>query len=384
MGVNYCVRPTTVRNGGVRFIKSGNMGVSKTTIALVMSSFCIGGLASQNPHGENLAIDCAACHSPEGWAIAASSWNAGELVNPYGSEGKKAFSHNETAFPLTGQHCNLDCRECHDNLVFEHADASCISCHTDLHQMTAGNDCKRCHTTENWLVDEVDVLHFDNGFPLLGQHAVVSCNECHVAETSLRFDRIGNECINCHLDNFEATKTPDHQAADFSTDCMQCHDLAAPSWFWTVGTANHGFFPLTGGHEIQDCNACHANGVFAGTPTDCFSCHEDDYLATTGPDHQANGFPTDCQLCHAIEPGWPAQDFDNHDDLFFPIFSGKHKGKWNDCTECHTVAGDFRQFSCIDCHEHSDANKLGKEHDKVSGYQFNSQACYQCHPKGDE
>ncbi|GAB4245751.1 MAG: hypothetical protein Kow0027_06360 [Saprospiraceae bacterium] len=165
---------------------------------------------------------------------------------------------------------------------------------------------------------------------------------------------------------------------------MECHDVAAEGWFWTAGTANHNFFPLTGGHEIQDCNACHSNGTFSGTPTDCFACHEEDYLATTSPNHQANGFPTDCSVCHAIEPGWPAQDFAQHDDLYFPIFSGKHKGEWNDCIECHTVAGDFKQFSCIDCHEHNNPSKLADKHDDVGGYQYNSQACYQCHPKGEE
>lgn len=356
----------------------------KAAVSLFLVFFLVGAVASQNPHGDKMVIDCAACHSPEGWAIASSAWNAGELVVPTKTGKAKAFSHNETAFPLTGQHANVDCRACHENLVFEDADASCISCHTDMHQMTAGSDCTRCHTTENWLVDNIDELHFENGFPLLGQHAVVSCNQCHQAETGIRFDRIGNDCINCHLDDYQATTSPDHVAAGYSTNCMECHDVASNEWLWTSGTANHNFFPLTGGHEIQDCNACHANGTFQGTPTECFACHEDDYLATTSPNHQASGFPTDCSVCHSIEPGWPAQDFAQHDDLYFPIFSGKHKGEWNDCVECHTVAGDFSQFSCIDCHEHNDPGKLADKHDEVSGYQYNSQACYQCHPKGDE
>lgn len=356
----------------------------KILIAWAIGFFIVANVFAQNPHGEKLAIDCAACHSPESWAIASTAWDAGELVRPVAGTSQKAFSHKETGFPLTGQHASLDCRECHDNLVFGQANGSCISCHTDLHQMTAGDDCMRCHNTNNWLVDDIDELHFENGFPLLGQHAVISCDQCHSSETALRFDRIGNDCINCHLDDFQATTAPNHEAAGYSTNCMECHDVASQTWLWTSGTANHNFFPLTGGHAIQDCNACHSNGTFAGTPTECFACHEDDYLATTSPDHQANGFPTDCSACHAIEPGWPAQNFDNHDDLYFPIFSGKHKGEWNDCIECHTVAGDFSQFSCIDCHEHNDANKLAKKHDEVGGYQYNSQACYQCHPKGDE
>ncbi len=341
-------------------------------------------LLAQNPHGELMKIDCAACHSPDAWTIPASAWRAGDLIVPERKSAAPAFRHSDTGFALTGQHAFLDCRDCHASLVFDEAQSACISCHTDVHQNTVGADCMRCHTTDNWLVDDVSWLHEQEGFPLLGQHAVVSCNACHTSETNLRFDRIGNDCINCHLTDFEQTKAPDHRAAGYSTDCTQCHDPASPSWFWTSGFNNHQFFPLTGGHAIQDCNACHAGGVFQGTPTDCFACHEDDFRNTTSPNHVAGGFPTDCTVCHTIEPGWPANDFTQHDQLYFPIFSGKHKGKWADCTECHTTPGNFKAFSCIDCHEHNDPNKLAKKHDDVPGYQFNSQACYQCHPNGDE
>lgn len=337
---------------------------------------------AQNPHGEALKIDCASCHSPEEWAIASSAWEAGELVVPSGRETRSGFSHNTTKFPLTGRHAQLDCKDCHENLVFSEADANCISCHTDMHQITAGSECTRCHTTANWLVDDVDELHVENGFPLLGRHAAVSCNECHVSESAVRFDRIGNDCINCHLVDYQTTDAPNHEEAGYSLNCMECHDVASETWNWEFGAANHNFFPLTEGHAIQDCNACHANGMFTDTPTDCIACHEDDFLAATSPDHQTNGFPTDCTLCHSTKPGWPSDDFKQHDDLYFPIFSGKHKGAWNDCIECHTTAGDYSQFSCIDCHEHNNASKLAGKHDEVSDYQFNSQACFDCHPTG--
>ena len=73
---------------------------------------------SQNPHGEELTINCAACHSPEGWEIASEYWQAGDLVVPYTEEGAEYFSHSETAFPLEGLHTDVDCRDCHDDLVF--------------------------------------------------------------------------------------------------------------------------------------------------------------------------------------------------------------------------------------------------------------------------
>ncbi len=336
---------------------------------------------SQNPHGENLIIDCAACHSPEGWEISKSAWDNGTLVIPTSEE---TFNHDNTAFPLTGQHESLDCRDCHDNLVFEEAQSSCISCHTDLHQMTVGDDCVRCHNTEHWLVDNIAELHQENGFPLLGNHALTSCYDCHISETAVRFDRIGNDCINCHLDEYMVTTMPDHQAANYSLECMDCHDVASPDWQWSSGGAGHLFFPLTKGHAIDDCAACHVNEDFSNTPTECSACHLQDFQQTTDPDHEAAGFPTDCALCHTTETGWPTDDFTEHDNLYFPIYSGTHQGEWNECTECHTIAGDFSSFSCIDCHEHDDPNDLADEHDEVPNYSYNSLACYECHPKGEK
>lgn len=32
-------------------------------------------------------------------------------------------------------------------------------------------------------------------------------------------------------------------------------------------------FPLTGMHLRVSCERCHSGGLFAGTPTDCRSCH---------------------------------------------------------------------------------------------------------------
>ncbi len=350
--------------------------------------FCTS-LFAQNPHGAALKFDCAACHSPEGWEIAKDFWEEREtLVIPSDDRvgvpvKSKRFRHDQTDFPLTGGHKVVDCRSCHQTLVFEEAQSDCISCHTDLHQMTAGDDCARCHSTNHWLVDNITALHQENGFPLLGQHAVADCKACHQSETALRFDRIGNDCINCHSEDYMSTTSPNHQAAGYSTNCEMCHDIAGPGWLWSGGGANHLFFPLTGGHRIDDCTRCHIGGNFINTPTDCFACHQSDFQATTAPDHEANNFPTDCNACHSTEPGWHAIEFGQHDQLYFPIFSGKHEGEWNQCVECHTTPGSFTQFSCIDCHEHNDAGDLANEHDEVSGYSYNSQACYSCHPRGN-
>jgi protein-arginine kinase activator protein McsA len=120
-------------------------------------------------------MDCASCHTPDGWEISRQKWAEYQLVDPTktppGPDTTK-FSHDrQTSFPLTGSHQQADCRSCHASMVFEQASGDCISCHTDLHQMTVGNDCARCHNTDNWQVNDIFGLHQQNGFPLTGAHA---------------------------------------------------------------------------------------------------------------------------------------------------------------------------------------------------------------------
>ena len=54
-----------------------------------------------------------------------------------------------------------------------------------------------------------------------------------------------------------------------------------------------------------------------------------------------------------MEAGW---FFSSH-DAYFPIYSGKHKGEWNDCVDCHIQSSNYKIFSCINCHEHNNAQK---------------------------
>ena len=79
---------------------------------------------------------------------------------------------------------------------------------------------------------------------------------------------------------------------------------------------------------------------------------------------------------------------DYHDLIFLPgggasVNKVLLAGEWNECIECHTTPGDFKAFSCIDCHEHNDPNELRDDHDGVNGYKFESNACYECHPRGE-
>ena len=40
-------------------------------------------------------------------------------------------------------------------------------------------------------------------------------------------------------------------------------------------------------------------------------------------------------------------------------------------------------FTCIDCHAHTKPD-MDDEHDDVGGYEYQTSACYACHPDGKE
>ncbi|MCC6410227.1 MAG: hypothetical protein IT270_01130 [Saprospiraceae bacterium] len=342
-------------------------------------------LFSQSPHGADFKVNCASCHTSAGWEIPLKAWEFNER-----SEVKRSpmtgwvigqdtlrFRHSNTDFPLTGQHARVDCRACHESMVFSEAKTQCISCHTDMHQMTVGTDCARCHTTQNWLVDNVSELHQDNGFPLVGSHALATCTDCHKSESGLRFDRIGNDCISCHQSDYVATTQPNHSNAGFSSNCSECHDITR--FDWHTDKVNHDFFPLEKGHEITDCASCHTTGSYSNTPSDCISCHTTDYQSTVNPSHQSAGFSQNCVECHTTDVNWMPAKYVEHDGQYFPIYSGKHQGEWDQCADCHTNASNFAEFTCTTCHVNPETNEA---HNGISGYTYNSTACLVCHPNG--
>ena len=160
---------------------------------------------------------------------------------------------------------------------------------------------------------------------------------------------------------------------------MSCH-TTNPGW--TPATFDHDFFPLTLGHDIQDCKQCHTAGNYSDESADCVSCHQDDYNQTNDPNHLSAQFPTDCVACHTTNPGWTPATFD-HDGQYFPIYSGKHREgeAWSSCVECHANPASYAVFTCFTCHSQSESNN---DHSEVSGYIYDSNACLECHPDGND
>lgn len=337
-------------------------------LSLIIGLFLAFGAAwaQQSPHGNDLKINCADCHTTDGWTF---------------SKETALFDHDSTVFKLEGQHIFADCKACHTSLIFSEAKTNCVDCHTDMHNTTVGPDCARCHDAQSWLVTNITEIHQQSRFPLLGAHNTADCAACHTSPSLLEFQPLGVECIDCHRQDYQATTNPNHVQAGLSTNCFDCHRVDA--FEWTSSGFNHDFFPLNKGHAITDCAACHTTGVFEPVSTDCYSCHQQDFVSATNPSHQNQGFSTSCTECHTTEPNWKPAKFDIHDNFYFPIYSGEHRGEWESCTDCHKQPENYSVFSCVDCHEHN-KNEMDNEHREINGYSYNSMACFACHPLGKE
>ncbi|MBK7086403.1 MAG: hypothetical protein IPH53_17835 [Flavobacteriales bacterium] len=212
--------------------------------------------------------------------------------------------------------------------------------------MTVGNDCARCHTPNTWLVDAIPELHEQNGFPLIGAHGNLSCVDCHKADNLLAFQRVGNDCINCHQNDYAATQHPNHVTSGFSTECAECHYPFGQGWSTTV--VDHGFFPLTLGHDIQDCGQCHTTGNFADASPECVSCHLPDYNATVNPVHSTSGFQR--IVLRAIPltlAGRPPRSNPTPSTSRLTVAPTTASGA---CVECHPNPNNYAPFTCTNCH----------------------------------
>lgn len=328
------------------------LAVALLVPALAAASFARGAEQPDYPHGD-FAGDCASCHEPERWSPARID---------------KSWKHPDP-FPLRGAHRSAPCRGCHLVLDFKKTPTACADCHRDPHRGELGIDCATCHVPTNFL-DRTAQLeqHRRTRFPLTGAHVSQDCESCHPPQPQGALTWVGTpvDCQACHLALYSATTDPNHAQAGFPLDCRLCHTPTT----WDRARFDHAgtSFPLTGAHRALECVQCHANG-YSGTPTACNACHADPH----------NGqFGTDCALCHDTTDFGNA-DFASHDPQFFPIYSGTHANRWSDCSDCHTQPGNFAVFSCFLCHSQADTDD---RHTEVSGYSYDSQRCYECHPDG--
>ena len=115
------------------------------------------------------------------------------------------------------------------------------------------------------------------------------------------------DCASCHMEEYEHVRHPPHVDVK-PTTCGVCHVQES----WRPEVLTHEWWPLTGAHKGRpdtQCSWCHKGTstpwVFKGTPKECVRCHQEDYDASTFPDHAT--FPTKCAECHSTEAWKPAK-----------------------------------------------------------------------------
>ncbi|MEZ5048368.1 MAG: hypothetical protein R2766_01825 [Saprospiraceae bacterium] len=317
----------------------------------------------------NLPMDCVMCHTTEPDWMPAS------------------FPIHDDFYLLEGAHAAIanDCAACH-NGEYNNTPNTCVGCHLDDYNATTDpnhvtnqfdQDCTNCHNQIAWIPSTFD---HNNIYVLDGAHALIAdnCIACHIGG----YNNTPNTCAGCHQQNYDQSMNPNHSNLNLSNDCTICH-TTDPDWMPASFPVHDDFYVLEGAHAAiaNDCVTCH-NGDYNNTPNTCVGCHQTDYNNTNNPDHSAAQFPTDCESCHS-QNTWTPANWD-HDNMYFPIYSGKHDGEWNTCVDCHLNTNDYSIFSCIDCHEHDNPSEVANDHENVSGYSYNSNACYSCHPDGSD
>ncbi|MCF7800841.1 MAG: hypothetical protein K9N34_02360 [Candidatus Marinimicrobia bacterium] len=255
--------------------------------------------------------ECQVCHSTQVWAPA-------------------FFDHSEanTGFPLVGAHSALvpdNCTSCHINNQWAGTPHDCFS--AQCHAQDYNNTTDPNHAERGYPMEDCTICHDESGFePSIFQH-----------------NNTASACVTCHQYDYNNTNDPNHTANEFSTQCQVCHTTNA----WSPDILNHDEtgFPLIGEHQNTDCNACHVNDVYAGTPMNCWDaqCHLTDFNETDDPDHQAEGFRLeDCALCHTPVDWEPS------------IFT--HENLTESCDACHSndipATPDHTGFpaTCDVCH----------------------------------
>lgn len=308
-------------------------------------AFVLIGIASafpQSPHGKDLKIDCVNCHESESWKVIPKNIK---------------FNHNkETKFQLLGQHASVSCESCHKSFIFSNVQSACNSCHKDIHQGTLGVNCERCHSQNSWIVSNIIQMHQNTRFPLTGVHINVDCQSCHSQYLNFYFPPLQVSCISCHSKEFYSTTAPNHVSSGFSTECQDCHGITDPTW--NAQNFNHSFFPLSGGHNIANCFACHTMGSnFKGLSTSCYSCHSSTYAGASNPNHITLNFSHDCTQCHSTL-NWTNSTF-NHNQTSFPL-TGAHTNVA--CASCHTSGNTNLPTDCYSCHANSYAAASNPNH----------------------
>lgn len=232
-------------------------------------------MRSKAHHGFVDDLDCSACHTADGWNLAATA-------------GASGFDHDRTGFPLRGAHVQSTCSGCHTTTA--KPATTCEGCHRDPHQGRNEGTCAECHNAVAWSDTNALARHRLTRMPLTGRHATIECSACHRRTPDRMTSDLPTDCYACHRSEYHDTQVhPTHDgssgSAPFSRDCGLCHQTSAWSPAITdplslprtaMRTGGHdAFFVLTtGSHRTAECSACHADARRTKLVR-CDGCHQD-------------------------------------------------------------------------------------------------------------
>lgn len=305
------------------------------------------------------------------------SWTA---VNGQISPGDLSQAHAE----LEGMG---NCTLCHD-LGNKVLNSKCLDCHEDIqsllnnnkgyhaHRTVKNKDCTECHSEHHGR--KFDALRFDQdnfdhlltGYKLEGEHKVIDCRECHVADNikdrEIRkrkdtFLGLDDKCLTCHDDFHQKT---------LDSDCIQCHnfDKFRPASKFDHDDAD---YKLTGRHKNVDCVECHKETTRNGKDfqqftdiayNDCIDCHDDPHN---------DRIVGKCSQCHTTKSFADFKGRGNFNHNRGTNFNLKGKHKRLDCVACHKEDHDpltvfidrtgVNENDCITCHEDVHEGKFGTD-----------------------
>ena len=196
------------------------------------------------------------------------------------------FDHDaRTEFPLRAIHAEIPCESCHaGSRLDEPLPRDCHGCHRadDPHRGQLGTRCDTCHGEASWR-DAVRFDHDIRGFPLVGLHGLVPCEQCHLTPA---YEDAPVACVDCH-------RKDDFHSKTLGSSCGDCHNPAG--WpLWRFDHDRDTAFALDGAHEGLACKGCHTRPVDAGSSsmeTTCVACHRAD-------DAHRGAYGFDCARCH--------------------------------------------------------------------------------------
>ena len=241
-------------------------------------------------------------------------------------------------------------------------------------------------------------------FPLIGEHANVACDGCHItsqyAGTAKTCEachanikpanHYQGDCVACHTPTSWHEINFDHVLVG-ATDCQACHASKKPANHFSgqcsVCHNTSAWLPANFSHSGQtDCQACHANkkpaNHFGGQ---CSACHDTSAWLPANFNHSGQ---TDCQACHASKK--PANHYGGqcsacHNTSAWLPANFNHSGQ-TDCQSCHGRPSGHYAGQCSQCHTtstwagaafHVAGANCQTCHSRPSGHY--SGQCSQCH-----